>query len=223
MKTMGLGDLHLVRPKQFPDPEATTRATGAVDVLEQAKIHDSLEAALADTVFSAALSARQRDLGPIPFEPRSGMAEIMRRAVDGPVALVFGNETSGLTNEEVMNCQCVISIPANPAFSSLNLGAAVQLLSYEARLAAYADVPDVADAKATSFSSPPATNAEVEGLYQHIEAVALASGFYNPQQPGRLFAKIRRLFSRAQLERDEVNILRGILASTQNKTGHGKR
>jgi tRNA/rRNA methyltransferase len=223
MKTMGLSKLYLVTPKQFPDPEADTRATGAVDVLQAASVTATLAEALAGTVFAVALSARQRDLGPAIGAPRETVARLLAEAVEGDVALVFGNETVGLSNEEIFHCQAAVSIPTNPDFSSLNLGSAVQVLSYECRMAAYGEKPPLAVKGVTPFVSPPATNDEVEGLYGHLEELMTATGFFNPQQPGRLMPKLRRLFGRVRLERDEINILRGILASTQVRTGHGRK
>lgn len=222
MKTMGLSRLHLVMPKQFPDPEADARATGAVDVLAAAQVCASLDEALAGTVFAVALSARQRDLGPVPRLAREAVADALAAAERGEVALVFGNETVGLTNEELQRCQVAATIPANPEFTSLNLGAAVQVLCYEARMGAFGGRPQIADL-ATPCVSPPATHEAVEGLYAHFEQVMTATGFYNPAQPGRLLPKLRRLFGRVRLEKDEINILRGILAATQEKTGHGRR
>jgi len=223
MKTMGLSDLRLVAPKQFPDPEADTRATGAVDVLQRAEIVASLPEALAGTVFAVALSARQRDLGPRVGSPRETVARLLEEAVHGEVALVFGNETVGLSNEEVLQCQAAVSIPTNPDFSSLNLGSAVQVLCYECRMSAFAGRPPVAGQGVTPFASPPAPHDELEGLYGHFEVVMTETGFYNPQQPGRLLPKLRRLFARARVEKDEINILRGILAATRQQTGHGRK
>lgn len=223
MKTMGLGDLRLVAPRQFPDAEATTRATGAVDVLERAQVAATLAEALRDSVFTVALSARQRDLGPRLGAPREAVGELLARATSGPVALVFGNESSGLANEEIMQCQAAVTIPTNPEFSSLNLGAAVQLLCYECRMAAFAGAAPLPEAGVTPLGGAPANHAEIEGFYAHLTQIMQDAGFYNPQQPGRLLAKLRRLFGRAALERDEVNILRGILSATQKPTGHGRR
>ena len=220
---MGLSRLCLVNPKQFPDAEADTRATGAVDLLKQAKIHATLKDALADTVFVIGLSARQRDLGPEIGMPRPMVAKLLAAAAEGEVALVFGNETVGLSNDELQLCHATVTIPTNPEFSSLNLGSAVQVLSYELRMAAFLEAPPVSDTVVTPFVSPSATHNEVEGFYEHLEAVMTASGFYNPAQPGRLMPKLRRLFGRIRLERDEVNILRGVLAATQQPTGHGTR
>jgi len=223
MKTMGLSRLYLVEPKQFPDPEADTRATGAVDVLAAAKVVSSLGEALAGASFAVALSARQRDIGPVLGGPRETVGRLLAEAVEGEVALVFGNETVGLSNEEILHCQAAVTIPTNPDFSSLNLGSAVQVLCYECRMSAFAEKPPVVDPVTTPFVSPAATNDEIEGLYAHLERVMTDTGFFNPDQPGRLLPKLRRLFGRARLERDEINILRGILASTQVKTGHGRK
>lgn len=222
MKTMGLSRLYLVEPKQFPDPEADTRATGAVDVLANATVVHSLGEALAGASFAVALSARQRDIGPALGAPRETVARLLAEAAEGEVALVFGNETVGLSNEEILHCQAAVTIPTNPDFSSLNLGSAVQVLCYECRMAAFAGQPPVMQV-VTPFASPAATNDEVEGLYAHLECVMTETGFFNPEQPGRLLPKLRRLFGRVRLERDEINILRGILASTQVKTGHGRK
>ncbi len=220
---MGLSRLYLVEPKQFPDPEADTRATGAIDVLAAANVVSSLGEALVGASFAVALSARQRDIGPVLGAPRATVARLMAEAAEGEVALVFGNETVGLSNDEILHCQAAVTIPTNPAFSSLNLGSAVQVLCYECRMAAFGEKPPVSAQVATPFASPAATNDEIEGLYAHLERIMTDTGFYNPEQPGRLLPKLRRLFGRARLERDEINILRGILASTQVKTGHGKK
>lgn len=222
MKTMGLSDLCLVSPRRFPDPEAETRATGAVDLLARAEIVDTLPQALAGTVFAVALSARQRDLGPSVGTAREMVARLVAEAASGRVALVFGNETVGLSNEEVLCCQAAATIPTDPGFSSLNLGSAVQVLSYECRMAAYGDRPPLPAQGVTASTSARATLDEVEGLYAHLEAVMTAVGFFNPAQPGRLMPRLRRLFGRAALEKDEINILRGILAATQAPTRHGR-
>ena len=222
MKTMGLTDLRLVDPKKFPDPEADARATGAVDVLESAKISDSLSDALAGALFVVALSARRRDLGPPSGQPRELVARLLAQAEQGQVALVFGNETVGLTNDEIQQSHAAVTIPANPEFSSLNLGAAVQVMSYEIRMAALAGLPAVAGATGRPASSRLATHDEVEGMYAHFEAVMIETGFLNPVSPRRLLPKLRRLFSRTQLEKDEINILRGILAATRSPTGHAR-
>lgn len=224
MKTMGLTSLYLVTPKQFPDAEADTRATGAVDLLQQATVVASLAEALQGVTHAVALSARRRDLGPELEAPRQAASRLLAEAAEGEVALVFGNESTGLSNEEIQLCRAAVTIPTNPDFSSLNLGAAVQVLCYECRMAAYtaSEVNQPAKTLVTPFSSPAATHDEVEGLLGHMSEIMIKTGFLNPEQPGRLLPKLRRLFSRARLEKDEVNILRGIFAATQENTRHAK-
>ena len=216
MKTMGLSRLTLVNPKCFPDAEAVARAVGADDILERAIVCSSLDEALADTVFAVAISARQRSLGPAPMQAREAAPEILALAAEGEVALVFGNETAGLSNAEVQRCQRTVFIPANPEYTSLNLGSAVQLLCYELRLAAFDGRPPVVS-KAIPFASPLATNDDVERFYAHLERVMILTQVLDPQQPKRLLPKLRRLFGRSELERDEINILRGILDAVEKK------
>ena len=214
MKTMGLSRLTLVNPKKFPHNEAIARAAGAEDVLVNAQICSSLDEALADTVFALAISARHRNLGPEPVQARKAASEVLDLAKNGVVALVFGNETSGLSNEEVQRCQRTVFIPACLDYTSLNLGSAVQILCYELRLAAFGGCPPVVT-KAVPFASPLATNEDVERFYTHLESVMVSTGFLDPQQPKRLMPKLRRLFGRSELERDEINILRGILDAVE--------
>ncbi len=221
MKSMGLTQLRLVCPRAFPDPEADARAAGADDVLASARVYAALPEALAGCVRAVALTARGRDLGPQPAGVREAADDLLVAANEGEVALVFGNETSGLTNDEVLCCQGAVTIPSCPEFSSLNLGAAVQVMAYELRMAAWSGRPPMAEG-VTPFACAAATLGEIEGFYAHLERVMTASGFYNPAQPGRLLPKLRRLFGRAGLEREEINILRGILAATEQKTGHGR-
>ncbi|MEO8410108.1 MAG: RNA methyltransferase [Propionivibrio sp.] len=218
MKTMGLARLALVNPKLFPHAEAVARAVGADDILERATVCVSLDEALAGTVFAIALSARQRNLGPAPLPARAAVSEVLARAAEGEVALVFGNETAGLSNAEVQRCQRTVFIPANPEYSSLNLGAAVQLLCYELRLAVFDGHPPVLT-KALPFASPRATNDDIERFYGHLERLMIDTDFLDPDQPRRLMPKLRRLFGRVELERDEVNILRGIIDAVEKKLG----
>jgi tRNA/rRNA methyltransferase len=211
MKTMGLSRLYLVEPVSFPDPVADARASGATDVLEHARVVTSLPEALQGTVFSAAVTARRREWSvPVKYA-REAAAELAGYAQQGEVALVFGTEASGLTNDEVALCSMPVSIPANPGFSSLNLGSAVQLLCYELRVAALEPV--------VPLETPLdlATFDEVEGFHRHLEQAMTASGFYDPANPKRLLPRVRRLFGRIRLEREEVNILRGILSTMQRK------
>ncbi|WP_263772719.1 RNA methyltransferase [Propionivibrio soli] len=214
MKTMGLSRLFLVNPKSFPDVQASARAAGADDVLSRTTVCASLDEALAGTIFAVAVSARHRNLGPEPVSARDAGPELLAAAERGDVALVFGNETAGLSNAEVQRCQKTAFIAANPEYSSLNLGAAVQVLCYELRQAAFAGKPPIVT-KAVPFSSPLAGNDDLERFYAHLERVMVRTRFLNPQQPRRLMSKLRRLFGRAAVERDEMNILRGILDSVE--------
>lgn len=209
MKTMGLRDLWLVAPESFPDEVATARASGAVDLLAAARVVDTLQQALADTVFSAALTARRRELSLPRMQARDAARELVARSGDGIVALVFGNETSGLSNEEVGLCSLPVTIPTDPDFSSLNLGAAVQVLSYELRMAALGE----AAAATLDAQAEPATHADFEGFMAHLERVVTASGFHDPANPKRLLPRMRRLFNRVRLEKEEVAILRGMLTT----------
>jgi tRNA/rRNA methyltransferase len=201
MKTMGFTDLRLIAPERFPAPEADWMATHAVDVLRNAKLEPNLQAAIADCVAAFALSARPREWSPQVFDARSAAARAME--LDGPVAFVFGSEDAGLTNEEMFACQYLVHIPASREFSSLNLAQAVQVVAYELHLCVDASLPFTRVEK-------PATVADIEGLYAHLEEAAMKSGFMTTES--RLRERLRRLFSRVpRMEREEVNILRGLL------------
>lgn len=211
MKTMGLSQLWLVSPDAFPDPVADARASGADDLLRNARVVGSLQEALAGTVLAAAVTARRRELALPRRDAREAAVELVGYAEQGDVALVFGNETSGLSNEDVMLCGMPVTIPTNPAFSSLNLGAAVQLLSYEMRLAAL-------QPRLTAEAPPRlATHDEIEGFFSHLEQAVTESGFHEPHNPRRLLPRLRRLFGRIRLEKEEIGILRGMLSSFQRK------
>ncbi len=213
MKTMGFADLRLVAPKRFPDPEAHALASGAADVLERASVHERLEEAIGDAILAVGFSSRARDLSHPPRALREAAPDILAAAASGRVALVFGNETFGLTNEELARCQMHAMIPANPAYASLNLAAAVQVACYEIASAAQLHSAP-ADA-----SRDPATVEEIEALFAHWEQAMIASGFLDPAQPKRLMERMRRLFARGGLEREEVRFLRGMLASFEKGKG----
>lgn len=210
MKTMGLSRLYLVRPKRFPDDEALARAAGADDLLIRAHCCDTVDQALIDVRFAYAVTARQRHLGPPTLPARAAAVELLARAGEGEVALLFGNESAGLSNDEVQRCQRALVIPADPAYSSLNLAAAVQVLCYELRLAAFDGAPPT-PSTTVPFSSPPASHQDIERFYDHLQRVMIGSGFLDPERPRRLLPKLRRLFARAELECDEIDILRGLL------------
>jgi tRNA/rRNA methyltransferase len=219
MKTMGLQDLFLVQPKHFPHPEAEAMASRATDVLDRTRVCATLDEALHGTVFAAASTARNRNLSHPVLTPRETAARMVEEAQHGPVALVMGPEKYGLTMDEVNRCRVIVSIPANPEYSSLNLAAAVQILAYELRLAALqADAP-------APRTYPPAAHEDMELFYAHFEQTIVDIGFLNPKEPKRLMPRMRRLFERARVEREELNILRGVLAAAQEaarKAGKGE-
>ncbi|SFU56018.1 tRNA/rRNA methyltransferase [Nitrosomonas eutropha] len=209
MKTMGLNKLYLINPKSFPDSEADARASNARDILETAHVCSNLEEALGDTFLAAALTARRRDLPHPTSNARQAAIELIRHAQHRPVALLFGRESAGLTAAEISHCQVTVQIPANPDCSSLNLAAAVQVMAYELRMVCEEDA-------AQYFASrlPDAASLhEIEGLHSHLERVMIHSGFMDPDQPKHLMRRMRRLFARTRLEKEEVNILRGLLTA----------
>lgn len=211
MKTMCLSRLVLVNPVEFPHPDASARASGAVDVLERAEVVKTLDEALAGCALIAGTSARQRGLGPPVLSPRECMQRLHAEAATGQeVALLFGRERTGLTNDELARCHILVNIPSNPDYSSLNLAAAVQVLGYESMLARGA-VPAAGES-----DELPATAEEMEKLYGHIESAALETGFLDPANPKHLMRRIRRLFNRARPDQNEVHILRGLLSALQN-------
>ncbi|MBV6408005.1 MAG: tRNA (cytidine/uridine-2'-O-)-methyltransferase TrmJ [Rhodocyclaceae bacterium] len=211
MKTMGLSRLYLVSPPADPEGVGRARSSNARDVLEGAVVCAALEEALAGTVFVAAMTARSREMAPPPQWARAAAPKIVGATAHGDVALVFGNETAGLSNEEVALCRLPVMIPTNPDYSSLNLGAAVQVMGYELRLAALD--PGAPPAP----ENPPAGFEEIRLFYEHLEAAVTQSGFLDPAHPKRLMPRLRRLFDRIGLERDEVSLLRGMLKTFMNK------
>jgi len=216
LKTMGFARLLLVAPKCFPSAQAEAMASGAGDVLAGAEVVATLAEALHGVTLAVALTARRRDLAVEPLWAREAAGVLAAAATaDAEVALVFGNETSGLTNAELAQCSRWATIPVDPAYTSLNLAAAVQLLCYELRLALHAVPP------APTFrpAGTPACHEEVEGLLAHLESAARESGFLDDERPGRLMLRLRRLFARAALEKEEVNLLRGLIAAFLQPTG----
>jgi len=209
MKNMGLSQLVLVEPMLFPNADATARASGADDILQRAKVCDSLAEAIEGCKLVFATSARMRSL-PWPLvEPREMAQQVITAAEQAPVAIVFGREHSGLTNVELEACNALVHIPCNEAFSSLNIAAAVQVLCYEVNLAtgAATALPD--------DDSDIATSDEIERFHQHLEKTLIELDFLDPDKPRLLMRRLKRLYNRARLEQTEVNILRGILTATQ--------
>lgn len=210
LKTMGLSQLVLVNPRRYPDPEAQWRASRSTDVLDDARVCGSLDEALAGTTFSVACSARSREIAVPAVTVRDAARQLVDIARAHPVALVFGNETSGLTTADVNKCRLIAAIPANPEYSSLNLAAAVQVFAYELRMAVVGD--EAPDARPRVLAS----HQEVEGFFGHLESTLATIGFLDSDYPKKLMPRLRRLFARTQLETEEVNILRGILKTLGN-------
>ena len=210
MKNMGIADLALVDPKHFPHAKATARASGAVDVLENARVADTLAEAVKDCVYVVGASARSRALSWPFLEPREGAGKLLEMRQQGPVAAVFGPEKYGLTNADLDLCDALLTIPTNPNFSSLNLAMAVQVLTYELRVAGR-------DVQRPHYEpdAPLASSEELQHFYRHLETVLTDIGFLDPENPRHLMRRLRRLFIRAAPDQNEVNILRGILAAVE--------
>jgi TrmH family RNA methyltransferase len=215
MKNMGVTDLTLVKPRYFPHDEAVARASGAEDILENATVVAKLEDALQDCVYVVGASARSRTIDWPCLNPRDCAAKLHLESSRGVAAAVFGRENSGLSNAELDRCDTLMTIPTSPEFSSLNLAMAVQVLTYELR-AAQSDAPAEYDAEARR-----ATGEELEHFYGHLEQVLKNLQFLDPDNPRHLMRRLRRLFIRARLDKNEVNILRGILAAVDRSRGGG--
>jgi tRNA/rRNA methyltransferase len=212
MRTMGLSHLYLVKPKHFPHVDARALAAGALDILNAAVVCETLEGALSGTVLAVAATARNRDLSHEVVDCRTASLRLVSETRRGDVALVFGTERTGLTVAEVSKCGLIATIPSNATYSSLNVAQAVQVFAYELRIAS--ETPDNEPAVEPVNL---ATHEEVEHFYEHLERTLYSTGFLNPAQPGRLMQRMRRLFARSRLEKEEVNILRGILSAMQDK------
>ena len=213
MKNMALEELVLVNPRQFPHPEASARASGADDVLAAARVVPSLAETLEDCGYVAATTSRDRDQYFRIVDVREAATRLVAESSTAAAAVVFGPERTGLVNEELESAHALIRIPASPAYASLNLAMAVQLVAYELYRAR-----GVAAPTATPLAAPLATTQEMERLYGHIAAVLEEIDFRDRTQSGtHLMARIRRLLQRAELDHNEVNILRGILTAVQNR------
>jgi len=216
MKTMGYNNLYLVKPKIYPNAEATARAAGADDILSKAVVCDSLEQALQGCVTVVASTARPRTISHAVFTPREYAPKLYEMVKKGPVALVFGRESSGLSNEELEYCNVVLQIPTNPEFSSLNVASAIQILCYE-----FIQLLQLEDAGKTDAERNDkekirlATADEMNYFYDHLEQSMIDVDFLNPEQPRKLMRRLKSLFNRAHLDENEVSILRGFLAAVQ--------
>jgi TrmH family RNA methyltransferase len=213
MKTMGLSRLHLVRPREFPSAEATSRAAGADGVLFEATVHDDFLSAIAPCGWVVGSSARARSLPVEELSPPVCIERLLGKAATTQVALVFGRESSGLSNEELQHCHAVVTIPTDPSFTSLNIAAAVQVLGYEIRRS----VQTCANAPANEDSVPkPASVEDMERFYQNLETTLIEIGYLDPAAPRLLMRRLRRLFSRANPGPAELNILMGVLSAARS-------
>ena len=220
MLTMGLADLVLVDPKEFPSAQADARASGAQPILQSAHVVETLEEALQGCVFAIACTARARGLTHVTVGAREACIEaarLIQASEQNRVAIVFGNERSGMSNEEVLLCQLAAHIPTTPDYSSLTVAAAVQVFTYELRMAA--GLVEVPSSKSDSF--PLATHEGVEGFYAHLEKTLIEIGYLDPENPRKLMPRFRRLFGRSRLEKEEIDLLRGILTKVTHPRRYG--
>jgi len=219
MKAMGYKNLYLVKPKIYPNAEATARAAGADDILIRAVVCESLEEALQGCVTVVASSARPRAISSPVFTPREYASKLSEQTKLGPVALVFGRESSGLSNEELEHCNVILQIPTNPDFSSLNVASAIQILCYE-----FIQGMQFCDAENTDREKVQlATSDEMKYFYDHLQQSMIDVGFLNLEQPRKLMRRLKSLFNRAHLDENEVSILRGFLAAVQEAATEKKK
>lgn len=211
MKNMFLDQLVLVDPLSFPSAEATARASGADDILAKARVCGTLDEAIADCRLVVGASARLRNVQWPQVDPRGCAEKALPEAAQGPVAIVFGRENSGLTNDELSRCRYLVHIPSNPQYSSLNLAMAVQVISYELLMAARQESATV---------EPPrdlASGFEMQGFIEHLQQTLADIGFANTGNTDKLMRRLRRLFHRAEPDKDDIKILRGVLSAAQGR------
>ncbi len=222
MKTMGLTNLWLVNPLVKPDSQAIALAAGASDVIGDAKIVDTLDEALAGCSLVVGTSARSRTLPWPMLDPRECGIKSISEAQHAPVAIVFGRERVGLTNDELQKCHYHVAIQANPEYSSLNLAMAVQILAYEVRIAWLATQNEGQETEKSPEEEAYPLVDDLERFYVHLEQSLSNSGFIRPTHPGQVMSRLRRLFTRARPESQELNILRGMLTSLEQHNKSGK-
>jgi len=216
MKNMGLAELCLVEPREYPAPRAVWRAAGARDLLNNATVVDSVDKAIADCSLVIGTSARERRIPWPLINPRQCGEKIWAEAQSHKVALLFGREDRGLTNDELHMCHYHVHIPSNPEYSSLNLATAVQVLAYEIRMASLSDkqgnLPDLGE-----WDQPMTTAEDLENFHTHLAQTMADLDFYDPDNPKQLLTRMRRLFNRVRMDQMEVSILRGLLSAVQRK------
>jgi tRNA (cytidine32/uridine32-2'-O)-methyltransferase len=227
MKTMGVSDLVLVEPKEFPTAKATARATGAADLLHRAKVVASLDEALADCQLVLGTSARMRTIPWPLMSPREATQIVLNEHKDAKIAIVFGREDAGLNNEELRRCHYHICIPGNEDYSVLNVAAAVQVICYEMRMAALTQVSAAGVEQVDSepvmpiqiggWDEPLVSAEDMERFLVHFEETLLDIGFFDPKNPKQLMTRARRLFMRTRMDRLELNLMRGVLSTVQKR------
>ena len=221
MKTMGVSQLVLVQPKEFPTAKATARAAGAADLLYQARVVETLDEAIGDCQLVLGTSARMRTIPWPLINPREAAFRVVNEPKGADIAILFGREDSGLNNEELRRCHLHICIPGNEVYPVLNVAAAIQVICYEMRMAALEQVGSD-EAKPNpeglrDWDQPLVTSEETERLLQHFEEVLLDIEFFDPSNPKQLLTRLRRLFLRTRMDRLEMNLLRGVLSTVQKR------
>ncbi|GIX30437.1 MAG: tRNA (cytidine/uridine-2'-O-)-methyltransferase TrmJ [Porticoccaceae bacterium] len=213
-KTMGVGELWLVAPAEFPSRQAAIQAAGALDLLQRAKVVEELTQAVNDCGLVIGTSARERRIPWPLIDPREGGRLAVAEARHHPVALVFGREDRGLTNEELQRCTHHLHIPADPQYPSLNLAMAVQVLCYEVRMA-WLEAQGGRGLASSAREVPAARHADLERFFQHLEETLVTIGYLDPENPRQTMARLRRIFLRARCDEKELALLRGVLTATQ--------
>ena len=216
IKNMGLTELYLVQPREYPAPRAVWRAAGARDILTNVKVVESLDEAIADCGLVVGTSARERRIPWPLINPRECGEKIWGEAARHNVALLFGREDRGLTNAELQKCHYHVHIPSNPDYSSLNLATAVQVLAYEVRMASLQDENGVLPSM-DEWDQPLATADELELFHHHLAETMAMLNFYDPDNPKQLLTRMRRLFNRTRMDKMEVSMLRGLLTAAGRK------
>ena len=223
MKTMGVSDLVLVAPKEFPTAKATARASGAADLLHRARVVESLDEAIGDCQMVFGTSARMRTIPWPLMTPREATQLVLNEPEGADIAIVFGREDAGLNNEELRRCHYHICIPGNEAYSVLNVAAAVQVICYEMRIAALsgeqagASEKPVMPLELTDWDEPLVSAEDMERFMKHFEETLLDIGFFDPNNPKQLMTRARRLFMRTRMDRLEMNLMRGVLSTVQKR------
>jgi len=215
MKNMGLSRLYLVAPKEFPSDKAVWRSAGATDVLDNAVVVDSLDDAIKGCALVVGTSARERRIPWPLLDPRQCGESVWSEASQHEVAIVFGREDRGLTNEELHKCTYHVHIPANEDYSSLNLATAVQVICYEIRMA-FLQQTEGNTLPKHQWDMPPAHSEALESYYAHLEQTLATLGFLDPENPKQTMTRLRRMYNRVRMDQMELNILRGVLTAVQN-------